>query len=299
MIEVNNITKHYGELIAIKDMSMNISDASIYGIVGHNGAGKTTLLKTMIGMFKPENGEILVDGENAYDNENIKQNMFFVPDELFFLPQSTITHMSKFYSGFYPRWNDEITIKLTDIFGLDIKRRISKFSKGMQRQVAIILALSSRPKYLLLDELFDGIDPVIRNIIRKLLIEVVAENNTTIVVSSHNLRELEDLCDHVGVINDKHIVYENSIDDLKNENIRYRIVFSYESNVEDFKNIKHSSINIMGQVVTFTAKENEEIVDEKLQKLNPILVEKISLGLEELFLDEMEVDDYDFSGLFD
>ncbi|MCK5812067.1 MAG: ABC transporter ATP-binding protein [Clostridiales bacterium] len=298
MIEIKNVTKKYGDFIAIENLSLKIEESSIYGLVGYNGAGKTTLLKTAIGMFKANNGKVLVDGENVYDNEEIRKSMFFVPDEIYFLPQANILDMSKFYKGFYPKWNDNIRKKLTEVFRLDEKEHIAKFSKGMQRQTAIILALSSKPKYLLLDELFDGLDPVIRRVVRELLIEVISETKTTVMVSTHNLRELENLCDHIGIINNKNIIYDNSIDEIGNNKFRCKVILENKSKLEDYSSINLRKLKISGKIATFIASESEEILDKKLALINPVLVEKIPLSLEEVLLEEMEVEDYDFKGLF-
>lgn len=299
MIDVRNVTKRYGKFTALENLNLKVEKSSIYGLVGYNGAGKTTLLKTMMGIYNPDNGKVLVDGENVYDNALIRQTMVMIPDEIYFFPQASIADMSEFYRGFYPRWSDTIERKLVKVFGLNDKERILRFSKGMQRQVAIILALSTRPSYLLLDELFDGLDPVIRNTVRRLILETIAGTETTIIISSHNLRELEDLCDHIGIINNRHIVYDNSIEALRVQKTRYRVVLPQDASTADFTAISTKDIVRTGQVVTFVARESEADVDDKLRAHNPLLVEKYPLTLEELFLDEMEVKDYDFSGLFD
>lgn len=298
MIEVRNVTKRYGRFTALENLSLQVEGSSIYGLVGYNGAGKTTLLKTMMGIYAPEEGKVLVEGENVFDNAQVRQRMFLVPDELYFLPQAHIGDMMAFYRGFYPRWNDTLASRLMKLFGLPDRQRILSFSKGMQRQTAILLALASRPDYLLLDELFDGLDPVMRALVRKLMLEVIAETETTVVVSSHNLRELEDLCDHIGIINCRHIVYDNSIEALRAQKTRYRVVLSRPASSEDFSAIDTRDLSCEGPVATFVAREGEDIVDIKLAALSPVLTEKFPLTLEELFLDEMEVKSDDFSGLF-
>lgn len=254
MIEVRNLTKRYGKLTALENLSMKVEASSIYGLVGYNGAGKTTLLKTMMGIYAPEEGRVLVDGENVYDIASVRQTMFLVPDEIYFLSQASIADMAAFYRGFYPRWSDKTCRKLVDVFGLPDRERVLRFSKGMQRQAAILLALSTRPSCLLLDELFDGLDPVMRNTVRRLMLEVIAETETTVVISSHNLRELEDLCDHIGVINNRRIVYDNAIEALRERKTRYRAVLSRAATAEDFAAIEVSDLDCAGQVATFSAK---------------------------------------------
>jgi ABC-2 type transport system ATP-binding protein len=299
MIEVRDVTKRYGKLTALEDVRLNVEKSSIYGLVGHNGAGKTTLLKIMMGIYRPDHGKVLVDGEHVYDNDVVRRTMVLIPDELYFLPQASIADMTKFYRGFYPHWSDAVARKLVKVFDLDEQARILRFSKGMQRQVAIILALSARPSYLLLDELFDGLDPVVRNTVRRLMLEIIAGTETTVVISSHNLRELEDLCDHIGIINHRHIVYDNAIETLRAQKTRYRVVLSREATVADFTAINLKDIVCTGQVATFVARESETGADEKLRQLNPVLLEKFPLTLEELFLDEMEAENHDFTSLFD
>lgn len=298
-MEVKSLTKRYGKFTALQGLSMKAEPGSIFGLVGYNGAGKTTLLKCAIGMYRLEEGHVLVEGEDVFDNAKMKRKMFFVPDELFFLPQSSLLRMASFYRGFYPAWSQSTFEKLAALFRLDPKARINSFSKGMQRQAAVTLALSTRPKYLLLDELFDGLDPIMRNLTRQLLLEAIAGGGVTVVVSSHNLRELEDLCDRIGVINGKHIVYESSIEDLRSSRRRYRAVFNAAPAPEAFEPVSCAKLRIEGRIATFIARGEEEDTDRALAALGPVFVEKLPMTLEEIFLDEMEVGDYDFSGIFE
>ncbi len=299
MIEVKNLTKRYGDFTALQGLSLRAERGSVYGLVGYNGAGKTTLLKCAIGMYKPEEGKVLVEGEDVFDNAQRKRDMFFVPDDVFFLPQATMARMARFYRGFYPCWNQSTFDKLTKVFQLDPDKRINGFSKGMQKQAAIIVALSTHPKYLLLDELFDGLDPVVRNLVRQLLMEIISGHDTTVILSSHNLRELEDLCDHIGVINRQHIVYNSSIHDLRSSRCQYRVILPADAKEEDFTPISCAKLKLSGRVATFLSRGDEATIDGMLAALSPVLVEKLPMTLEELFLDEMEVGEYDFSGLFD
>jgi ABC-2 type transport system ATP-binding protein len=299
VIEVKNLTKRYGDFTALQGLSLRAEPGSVYGLVGYNGAGKTTLLKCAIGMYKPESGKVLVEGEDVFDNAEMKRKMFFIPDDLFFLPQASMERMAAFYRGFYPNWNQSTFEKLAKLFKLDPKARINGFSKGMQRQAAIILGFSTHPKYLLLDELFDGLDPVMRNLARQLLLEIIAGNETTVIISSHNLRELEDLCDHIGVINSKHIVYDNSIEALRSSRCQYRVVMPGDSRPADFAAIDCGKLKLNGRIVTFISRGAEDKTDAALAALSPILVEKLPMTVEEIFLDEMEVGEYDFSGIFD
>lgn len=300
MIEVRNITKKYGEFTAIEDLNTTMDKDSIFGLVGYNGAGKTTLLKTICGVLKPENGEVSIDGQSVYDNAEAKSRIFLVSDELYILPQASMKRMAKFYKGFYPNWNEKVFNKLTDIFRLDASRRMSRFSKGMQRQAFIIFALSASPEYLLLDEAFDGIDPVMRDLVRQLLLDAMAERGMGIIISSHNLRELEDLCDRVGIINGKRIVYDANIDDLQTNKNKYRAAFSEEADESLFDglNIKYKNFRGNGKIITFIADGEADEIIKKLETKNPLFLETLPLTLEEIFLIEMEARTYDFTDIF-
>lgn len=299
MMEIKGLTKRYGNLTALQGLDMKVERGSIFGLVGYNGAGKTTLLKCMAGVYKPEQGRVLVDGENVWDNADAKSRMFLIPDDLFFLPQASMNRMAAFYRGFFPLWNPQTFEKLAKLFRLDPRARVSGFSKGMQRQAAIVLGLSAHPSVLLLDELFDSLDPVARNLARQLLLEAVAAGSTTVVISSHNLRELEDLCDRIGVINGKRIVYESSIENLRTSRRRYRVIFQNGIAPEAFCGVACAKLKTDGHVATFVARGDEGETDRALAALSPVFVEKLPMTLEEIFLDEMEVGDYDFSGIFD
>lgn len=300
MIEVKNITKKYGEFTAIEDLNIAIGKDSIFGLVGYNGAGKTTLLKTICGVLKPESGEVNIDGQGVYDNAGAKSKVFLVSDDPYILPQASMKRMAKFYKGFYPNWNEKVFKKLTNIFKLDAGRRMSGFSKGMQRQAFIIFALSSSPEYLLLDEAFDGIDPMMRDLVRQLLLDAMSERGMGIVISSHNLRELEDLCDRVGVINGKRIVYEANIDDMRINKNRYRAAFSEEADEHllDGLNIQYRNFKGDGKIVTFIADGAADEIIKKLGAKNPLFLETLPLTLEEIFLIEMEARTYDFTDIF-
>ena len=275
MIEVVNVTKKFGDFTAIQDLNFKVSDGSIYGLIGYNGAGKTTLLKTITGVYKPDGGEVRLDGENAFDNAKMKQHMFYVPDDIYFR-------------------------KLSEVFGLDTKARINGFSKGMQRQAEIVLGISTKPDFILFDETFDGLDPAKRSLIKNLLNEYMADTNASVIVSSHDLHELEGLCDHFGLINGKKLVLDSSIKELSEGRAKYRIVFKDDVTEEDIKSI---GINVKsfkrdGRIIFITVKGSEKETAAKLNTLSPIMVEPMPLSLEEVFLDEMEGTNYDFSKIF-
>ena len=300
MIEVVNVTKKFGDFTAIQDLNFKVSDGSIYGLIGYNGAGKTTLLKTITGVYKPDGGEVRLDGENAFDNAKMKQHMFYVPDDIYFATYANMEKMAKFYNGFYPDFSFDTFRKLSEVFGLDTKARINGFSKGMQRQAEIVLGISTKPDFILFDETFDGLDPAKRALIKNLLNEYMEDTNASVIVSSHDLHELEGLCDHFGLINGKKLVLDSSIKELSEGRAKFRIVFKDDVTEEDIKSIgiNVKSLKRDGRIIVITVKGSEKETAAKLNTLSPIMVEPMPLSLEEVFLDEMEGTNYDFSKIF-
>lgn len=298
MIQVNNVTKRFGDFTALQNISIEVEDESIYGLVGYNGAGKTTLLKNIAGIYRPDRGEILVNGEPSFDNEAVKQSLFFIPDNFYFLPQATLRSMASFYKGYYPLWSDEIFHRLIELFELNPTKRINNFSKGMQRQASLILALSCCPSTLLLDETFDGLDPFKRNLAKKVLLEYLMEKHPCIIIASHNLSEIESLCDHVGLLNGSGISLSSSTDDIQNDICKYRAVFNYEVKEDDFQTIPHKQFKKSGNIISFVARGEEEEIRSKLQELSPLMIETFPLSLEEVFLYEMEDKNYDVTNIF-
>ena len=211
MIKTENLTKKFGNTIALNSINMEIAEGSIYGLVGSNGSGKSTLLRLISGVYMPDGGKITVDEEEIFDNPQVKAKIVFLGDTPYFLPQSNIDEMAIFYNALYPSFSMEIYKKLITEFPLNPKARISAMSKGMQRQAALILAISTQPKFLLLDEAFDGLDPVMRRVLKGLLISGAENNGMTTIISSHNLRELEDVCDRVGLIHNGNIIFNDNI----------------------------------------------------------------------------------------
>lgn len=297
MIEVKNLTKRFGTFTVLQDISLTVEKGSVYGLVGYNGAGKTTLLKNISGIYKPEAGEVLFDGENIFNNEKKKEDIFFMPDDLYFSPYANMKKMADFYNGYYKRFNYDTFNRLVEAFGLDPKKRISGFSKGMQRQAEMVLALSTHPKLLLLDESFDGIDPQKRLLMKGLLKEAIKENNTSVIISSHNLQELENLCNHIGIINGKKISITGAVDELSYGKTKFRLAFAREFTLEEFKDIKCDNLVKDGQLALFTVSGNTQEAEEQIKKLGPAVTEKISLSLEEIFMQEMEGTDYDYKSI--
>lgn len=298
MIEINNITKRFGDFTALEDMSFKVSNSSIYGLVGYNGAGKTTLLKTIADVYHADKGSVTLDGIKISDNGKMKEKIFYVPDDIYFIANSTMDKMSKFYEGFYPKFNRDTYEKLTEVFGLNPKKRLNGFSKGMQRQAEMVLAMATRPEVLLLDESFDGLDPAKRALMRELIIEYASDTGASVIISSHNLHELENMCDHVGLINGKKLVIDTSVDDVSASICKFRVIFNDKKDKEDFKNLDITDFKRDGKIITMIVNGDFEESEQKLADMAPLLLEKYPLSLEEIFLNEMEDKSYDITKIF-
>ena len=299
MVEFNNVTKKFGDFTAVENISFKIEPSSIYGLIGYNGAGKTTLLKSAAGIYKPEGGEILFNGINTFDNDTIRREMFYIPDDLYFPMNASIKSMARFYADYYPGFSYKTLDNLIEVFGLDPKKKIRGFSKGMQRQAEIILALSARPKFMILDETFDGLDPQKKEITKRLFIEYVAESECSLVISSHNLTELSDLCDNVGLINGKHLTMDCSVYDISQNYSKFRLIFNRDVTEADFKDIRYKSIDIDGKMVTIIFDKETAGEKEKLNALLPVAIDEYNLTMEEVFLNEMEDKKYDITKIFE
>lgn len=299
MIEFKHITKKFDDFTAVEDISFKVEPSSIYGLIGYNGAGKTTLLKTAAGIYRPENGEVLMDGQNTFNNNDIRKLMFYIPDDLYFPMNSTPKSMAKFYADYYPNFSFKTFDNLIELFGLDKKKKIRGFSKGMQRQTEIVLALASKPQFLLLDETFDGLDPQKREITKKLFVEYIAEKEASIIISSHNLVELSNLCDNAGLINGKHLTMDCSVYDISQNYSKLRLIFDRDVTPEDFKDIKYKSLDIDGKIVMMVFEGDATEEKQKLNALLPVAIDEYQLTMEEVFLNEMEDKKYDITKVFE
>lgn len=299
MIEFKHVTKKFDDFTAVEDISFKVEPSSIYGLIGYNGAGKTTLLKTAAGIYRPENGEVLMDGQNTFNNNDIRKLMFYIPDDLYFPMNSTPRSMAKFYADYYPNFSFKTFDNLIELFGLDKKKKIRGFSKGMQRQTEIVLALASKPQFLLLDETFDGLDPQKREITKKLFVEYIAEKEASIIISSHNLVELSNLCDNAGLINGKHLTMDCSVYDISQNYSKLRLIFDRDVTPEDFKDIKYKSLDIDGKIVMMVFEGDATEEKQKLNALLPVAIDEYQLTMEEVFLNEMEDKKYDITKVFE
>ncbi len=300
MIEIQKLTKCYGKYKAIDGISFKVPEGCIYGLIGYNGAGKTTLLKTAAGVYKANSGKILFDGENIYDNARQKARLFYVPDDIYFKPYASMNKMAAFYNGYYKNFSYDTYKKLTEVFSLDPKKNLNGFSKGMQRQAELVLAMATNPDFLLLDESFDGLDPQKRQIIKNLVTEYVKDKGAHVIISSHNLHDLSDMCDRFGLINGKKLVLDHNMSDIGNDFTKFRMAFSEgdDKNEEDFREIPLSKFTKDGRLIIITVKGNKDEAESKIKAMNPVYLEQFPMNMEEIFLEEVEGVDYDFSQIF-
>jgi ABC-2 type transport system ATP-binding protein len=288
MIKVQQTNKTFSKDDAVQHLELSVKKGSIYGLLGSNGAGKTTLLKMIAGIYKPDSGSILIDGEPIYENLLLKQRVVFIPDALYFFPQSTINQMADFYRSFYLNWNEERFERLKQVFDIQPTRKIQRLSKGMQRQVAFWLALSCMPDVLILDEPLDGLDPVMRQKVKNLLFQDVAEREMTVIISSHNLREIEDICDHVGIMHKGQLIIEKDLDDLKADTQKVQIAFSDSQHEEQIsQKLKVLFHEKRGSVSLYIVRGNEDEIRQTILQMKPLVFDMLPLTLEEIFIYEM------------
>ena len=295
MIKITNLTKSYGNKKVLENLNCTIKTGSIYGLVGANGAGKSTLLRIINDVFEKDSGEIEVDGKNLDGTPDIKQKLVFVPDDLFFFSGYTLMDMALFYKDMYEKFDMEYVKELAGILKLNLKEKINNFSKGMKRQCALICAVATNADYMFFDETFDGVDPVVRNLLKKIIIKQMEKKETTIIMTSHNLRELEDICDNLGLLYKGGILFESDIDTLKTNMFKVQISLKDDFDKDSFKNIEVMNFKKVGSVGSLIIKGDKEVVKEKLDALNPVILDFLPLTLEEMFIYEMEVLGYEFN----
>lgn len=295
MIEINNLTKLFGEKRALNNISFKISSGSIFGLVGSNGAGKSTLLRIIAGVFDADEGEALLNGEKPFENNKINGETAFVSDFPYFYPGATLNSTACYYRSLYPNWDEARFAQMKKCFPINPSQKIATMSKGMQRQTAIILALSHNPKFILFDEIFDGLDPVIRELVKKILIDYVLETNATVVIATHNLRELEGFCDHIGLLHLGGILLEKDIDGDSIGLYRMQLVMDDEAFNEIRGAINIVSESHQGKMTEITVKGEFEKIQEVINSKSPLFFESLPLTLEELFISEMEAVGYDIN----
>ena len=291
MIDIQNISKGYEGTQALSSLSLHVPRGAVYGLVGPNGAGKSTLLRCLSGVSQPDSGVILVDGQPVYENPDLKARIAYIPDDLYYFTSASLMDMKRFYQGFFPTFDEELFKKLADIFPIDPKKSIRHLSKGMQKQAAFWLNLSLQPDLFLLDEPVDGLDPVMRRQLWSMIMGEVERRQVTVVISSHNLRELEDVCDHVGVIDHGKMLLERALSQLQEDFVKVQIVFPPESApvLPQVTPLHHSST---GRVHTFILKCGAQAAEQAARACQPVFYDILPLTLEEIFIYELGGADY-------
>ena len=281
MIDIQNISKGYEGTQALSSLSLHVPRGAVYGLVGPNGAGKSTLLRCLSGVSQPDSGVILVDGQPVYENPDLKARIAYIPDDLYYFTSASLMDMKRFYQGFFPTFDEELFKKLADIFPIDPKKSIRHLSKGMQKQAAFQLTLCCRPDLLIVDEPVDGLDPVMRRQVMSLILADVAERGTTVLISSHNLRELEDVCDHVGIMDHGHMLLEKSLADMQGTTHKLQMVGQPPENL----NILHESAS--GRLNTYIVRGSAAEISAAAEQASPVYYDVLPLSLEEIFIYEL------------
>ncbi|MDD5954056.1 MAG: ABC transporter ATP-binding protein [Firmicutes bacterium] len=281
MLELKNITKKFGDFKALDDLSMRVPKGTVYGLVGPNGAGKSTAIRCIVGVYRPDSGSITMDGGSVYENPAMKMRIGYIPDDVFYFPAATLEEMRAYYRGMYPNFDDALFERLYEIFNLPRKGPIRRFSKGMQKQAAFHLAICCRPDVLILDEPVDGLDPVMRRQVMSLILADVAERGTTVLISSHNLRELEDVCDHVGIMDHGRMLLEKSLADMQGSTHKLQMVGQPPENLE----ILHESTS--GRLSTYIVRGSAAEIEKAVAVLKPVYFDVLPLSLEEIFIYEL------------
>ena len=281
MLEMKHVTKTFGSFKALDDLSMTVPQGAVYGLVGPNGAGKSTAIRHLTGIYRPDQGSVTLEGLPVYENPTVKSVMGYIPDDVFYFPAATMEEMRRFYKGMYPKFDDTLFDRLFDAFQLPRKSPIRRFSKGMQKQVAFHLTLACRPEVLILDEPVDGLDPVMRRQVMSLILSDVAEHGTTVLISSHNLRELEDVCDHVGIMDHGKMLLEKSLADMQGTTHKLQIVGDTPKDLD----ILHESSS--GRLKTLIVRGEAWEIKEKAEAAKPAYYDVLPLSLEEIFIYEL------------
>ena len=281
MLEMRNVTKTFDKFKALDDLSLTVPKGAVYGLVGPNGAGKSTAIRHLTGVYRPDSGEITMEGQKIYENNAVKSRIGYIPDEIFFFPSASLEEMRRYYRGMYPKFNDALFDRLYEVFQLPKKSPIRRFSKGMQKQAAFHLTICCHPDVMILDEPVDGLDPVMRRQVWSLILSEVAQHETTVLISSHNLRELEDVCDHVGIMDHGKMLLERSLADMQGSTCKLQIVGDVPSDLE----ILHE--NNSARLKTVIVRGEPELVAARVKAANPIYFDVLPLSLEEIFIYEL------------
>lgn len=287
MIKGNGIVKEFDGFYALSGLNINVPKGSVYGLIGPNGAGKTTLIKSLMSIYKINEGKIEIANSADIASEELKQRIIYISDDLYFYPGFSIKQMAKFYADIYKNWDNAAFEAIGKVIDIDPSRKVRKLSKGMQKQVAFWLGISAKPDLMILDEPVDGLDPVARRTVMNIVLQEVESRNMTVLISSHNLRELEDICDHVGIMHDGKVVIEKSLDDVKGNIHKIQVAFK-----GDFPEKLETEIDILkkeafGSVELLVVRGDGEQIRDEIEKYNPVICDILPLSLEEVFIYEL------------
>ena len=295
MIELNGVTINFDNFKVLENIDLTIPKGSAFGLLGSNGAGKSTILRLLSGIYKAEGGNVLIDGEEVYDNIPIKQKVFFINDETIQFSNFTLNELKNFYKGFYPNFSQELFEKLRNSINLPLNKKLSQFSKGMKRQAIVITALACQTDYLLLDEAFDGLDPTMRIIVKRMIVDAIIDRDLTTIISSHNLKEINEVCDTVALLHEGKIIFSKDLDSVKGNIHKIQTAFPEAYTSEDFSGLQIMHFEKNQSIYYMIIKGDEDEIRKQLAPKNPLILDVIPLSLEEIFIYEMEVLGYDYN----
>ena len=295
MIELKGVTKNFDNFKVLENIDLTIPKGSAFGLLGSNGAGKSTILRLLSGIYKAEGGNVLIDGEEVYDNIPIKQKVFFINDETIQFSNFTLNELKNFYRGFYPNFSQELFEKLRNSINLPLNKKLSQFSKGMKRQAIVITALACQTDYLLLDEAFDGLDPTMRIIVKRMIVDAIIDRDLTTIISSHNLKEINEVCDTVALLHEGKIIFSKDLDSVKGNIHKIQTAFPESYTAEDFSELQIMHFEKNQSIYYMIIKGDEDEIRKQLAPKNPLILDVIPLSLEEIFIYEMEVLGYDYN----
>ena len=290
MIKINSVTKKYDDYVAIENINIEVDDTSVFALTGFNGSGKTTLLNICAGVVKADEGAVLLDGSDAFDNDNERKKLFYISDNMFFPPTATVKSGAKFYADNYPDFSFDIFNAILEIFEINSKKTMRSLSKGMKKQVQLAIGFAAKPKYLLIDETFDGLDPQKKQLLKKLILEYINETNASVLIASHNLAEVSDICDHVAIINGKTVVLNSAIEDVSENFRKVLVTFKNEINEKELENINYHRIKISGKTAMIIVCGDIESEINKLNNMEITSLDSERLTLEEVFIEETEAE---------
>lgn len=295
MIELKSVTKNFDNFKVLENIDLTIPKGSAFGLLGSNGAGKSTILRLLSGIYKAEDGNVLIDGEEVYDNIPIKQKVFFINDETIQFSNFTLNELKNFYKGFYPNFSQELFEELRNSINLPLNKKLSQFSKGMKRQAIVITALACQTDYLLLDEAFDGLDPTMRIIVKRMIVDAIIDRDLTTIISSHNLKEINEVCDTVALLHEGKIIFSKDLDSVKGNIHKIQTAFPESYTAEDFSGLQIMHFEKNQSIYYMIIKGDEDEIRKQLAPKNPLILDVIPLSLEEIFIYEMEVLGYDYN----